>query len=387
MHQYKALTWDHPRGYNALAAAADKARAEGLVDIAWDKQPLEGFESHPIADLCARYDLVVLDHPHVGEAVAHACLRPLEDVFGRDTLEEIGRATIGPCLKSYHYAGSYWALPLDAATQVMATRPDLLQGEAPETWDAVEALSAATGKVALSLAGPHAALSFLSISAAFGEDAGQEGNAELVSEDTGIRVFELMQRLADRSPMSVRALNPIGILGHMARNDGVALCPLIYGYVNYSAPESGHRVAFRNAPRAMRGGRPGSTLGGTGIGVSRRCAVTPELKQHLLWLMGEDAQTHFIPGRDGQPSRRWAWHDAGVNRRWGNFYADTADTLEAAYVRPRFDGYIAFQTKASAFLREAFDNRMPSREAVRALNALYRAIPGKVRSGFPSGIA
>ena len=73
MHSHKALTWDHPRGYNALAAAAaglDPAR-DGL-SIAWDKQPLEGFESHPIADLCARYDLVVLDHPHVGD---HPALR------------------------------------------------------------------------------------------------------------------------------------------------------------------------------------------------------------------------------------------------------------------------------------------------------------------------
>jgi multiple sugar transport system substrate-binding protein len=378
MRQYKALTWDHPRGYNALAAASDKARAEGLVDIIWDKQPLEGFESHPIADLCARYDLVVLDHPHVGEAVAQACLRPLDEVFGIDTLEDIGLATIGPCLKSYRYAGAHWALPLDAATQVMATRPDLLDGGAPETWDEVEDLSACTGKVGLSLAGPHAALSFLSISAAFGENAGPEGNVNLVSEETGIRVFELMQRLADRSPTSVRALNPIGILGHMAKNDDVALCPLIYGYVNYSAPESGHRVAFRNAPRDTPGGRPGSTLGGTGIGISRRCDVTPELKRYLLWLMGEDAQTSFIPSHDGQPSRRSAWHQTSVNRRWGNFYADTADTLEAAYVRPRFDGYIAFQSKASALLREAFDNHRAAREAVQALNTLYRTSLPKI---------
>src|SRR3546814_11047065 len=62
----RGLTWDHPRGYNALAAAA-ATRTDG--ELGWDKQPLEGFEAHPIADLCARYDLVVLDHPHVGEEI------------------------------------------------------------------------------------------------------------------------------------------------------------------------------------------------------------------------------------------------------------------------------------------------------------------------------
>jgi multiple sugar transport system substrate-binding protein len=372
MKTYKALTWDHPRGYNALKAASEMARQAGEVDIQWDKQPLEGFESHPIADLCAKYDLVVLDHPHVGEAVAEDCLQKLEDVFGTGTLSAIGQDTIGPCLSSYHYAGSTWALPLDAATQVMAMRPDLLGSPAPVTWAEVEALSEKTGKVALSLAGPHAALSFLSIAAAYGEEAGREGNDFLVRNEVGTEVFELMARLAARSPRSVISLNPIGILGHMASYGDVALCPLIYGYVNYSAPAAGHRVAFHDAPRVAVSGRPGSTLGGTGIAISKRCEVTPELKAHLLWLMGAEAQVGFIPDHEGQPSRRQAWHDEGVNNAWGDFYRNTADTLEKAYVRPRFNGYIKFQTEASAILREAFASRVGAAAAVRQLNDTYR---------------
>lgn len=49
MQRLRALTWNHPRGYNALAAAAARPElAESGLAIAWDKQPLEGFESHPI---------------------------------------------------------------------------------------------------------------------------------------------------------------------------------------------------------------------------------------------------------------------------------------------------------------------------------------------------
>jgi multiple sugar transport system substrate-binding protein len=369
MKRYHALTWDHPRGYNALAAAADKARAEGLVDIIWDKQPLEGFESHPIADLCARYDLVVLDHPHVGEAVAENCLRPLEEVFGADALTGIGKETIGPCLESYHYQGATWALPLDAATQVMALRPDLVE-DVPRTWKQVVDLSWSGGTVALSLAGPHAILTFLSIAAAYGEEAGRKGH-QLVTEETGLIVYDLMNLLASRSPASVRDLNPIGILGHMAAHDDVALCPLIYGYVNYAAPTSDQAIRFRDAPVTGISGRPGSTLGGTGIAISRRCEVTPELIEHLRWLMSEEAQTRFIPGHDGQPSRRSAWSDQAVNGRWGQFYRNTAATLESAYVRPRFNGYIRFQTEASALLRDSFSNKTNAKTAIAALNALF----------------
>lgn len=374
MPSYKALTWDHPRGYNALAAAAarlDPAR-DGL-SISWDKQPLEGFESHPIADLCARYDLVVLDHPHIGEAVEAECLQPLEAVFDAASVAALETATIGPCLSSYRYAGKHWALPLDAASQVMAFRPDLLDCAIPETWDAVAELSRATGKVALSLAGPHAILSYLSIATALGEPPAKRDADVLVSPETGRRAYELLAELAALSPGIVGDKNPIGILGHMAARDDIVLCPLIYGYVNYAAPETGNAVGFSNAPRAQTGGRPGSTLGGTGIGISKRCVVTPELKRHLLWLMGDEAQTSFIPSHEGQPSRRAAWRDGAVNARWGNFYRDTADTLEAAYVRPRYAGYIGFQTKASALLREAFASRRPATAVTTDLETLYRA--------------
>ncbi|SOC35921.1 carbohydrate ABC transporter substrate-binding protein (CUT1 family) [Rhizobium subbaraonis] len=372
MQRLKGLTWDHPRGYNALAAAARRPElAESGLAIEWEKQPLEGFESHPIADLCARYDLVVLDHPHVGEALAGDCLQSLGEVFGEETVRAIEADSIGPSLRSYRFAGAHWALPLDAATQVLAARTDLLPAAVPGLWEDVVSLSRQTGRVALSLAGPHAALSFLSIAAAFGEPPAERDPDILVSVETGKRVYDLMSDLASRSPRSVRDKNPIGILGHMAENDDVILCPLVYGYVNYAAPGSGHAITFHNAPRAVAGGRPGSTLGGTGIGISKRCEVTPALKQHLLWLMGREAQVGFIPDHDGQPSRREAWHDGGVNARWGSFYENTADTLEQAYVRPRHDGYIAFQGQASALLRQAFEEGAPAGGALDRLQTLY----------------
>ena len=368
MH-YRGLTWDHPRGYNALAAAAAKLdETKDGLSLHWDKQPLEGFESHPIADLCARYDLVVLDHPHVGEAAEAGCLQPLEDLLGTDTLAEIGDATIGPCLSSYHYAGRTWALPLDAATQVMAYCAELIGGPPPVTWEQVIALDA---PVALSLAGPHAALTFQSIAAALGEPPAEADPELFVGAGTGLQVLDIMSRLAARTPDSVRGLNPIGLLGHMAANDDVALCPLVYGYVNYAVPAHGKAVAFANAPRAATGGRPGSTLGGTGIAVSTRAEVTPALLDHLRWLMGAEAQERFIPAHDGQPSRRSAWRADSVNARWGSFYRDTEETLERAYVRPRHSGAIPFQTAASAAIREALLDGRPHRDLLDQLQRLY----------------
>lgn len=356
---YCGLTWDHPRGYNALAAAA--AGADGLA-LRWDKHPLEGFESHPIADLCARYDLVVLDHPHVGEAVASACLMPIEDLFGADEIGAWRAAVAGPSLASYHYAGRHWALPLDAATQVMAYRRDRVDAP-PVAWDELPRL-AQRHAVALSLAGPHAILSFQSVCGALG--AGRSGE-RFVDRAIGREAFAILAALTGEVTVRAQALNPIAMLGAIERGEGIDLCPLIYGYVNYAT----RGVGFANAP-AGPGGRIGSTLGGTGIGVSKRCAVTPKLIDHLRWLMSEPVQRGFIPRHDGQPALRSAWRDADVNAVTGGFFADTLDTVEAALLRPRHDGAIAFQTAASARLRAALIDGEAADPVLDEIETLYR---------------
>jgi multiple sugar transport system substrate-binding protein len=55
--QYCGLTWNHTRGYNALAAAAEASG--GLLH--WDKQPLEAFESHPTSAARLRQPAVAQD--------------------------------------------------------------------------------------------------------------------------------------------------------------------------------------------------------------------------------------------------------------------------------------------------------------------------------------
>jgi len=354
--RYRGLTWDHPRGFNALAAAT------GPVD--WEVQPLEGFESAPIADLCAAYDLVVLDHPHLGEALAADCLLPLDTILPAAALDRIAQGAIGPAHASYSMAGHQWALPLDAATQVMALRADLTGGR-PVTWAEVEALSQ-RGHVALSLAGPHAALSFLSVCAAL-DPLLDMRDGGWPSDSTAVDAIEILAPLAARTPAHTRTLNPIGLLGHMSTADDIHLIPLIYGYVNYT--RAGRPVTFLDAPRA--GGRPGSILGGTGIAISRRAKVDQGLIDHLLWLMSEDVQRGFIPAHDGQPGLRAAWADPQVNAGWGNFYQNTAATLEAATVRPRHNGYIAFQAQASALLRAAFDAGSPSAQTAAKLRLMF----------------
>jgi multiple sugar transport system substrate-binding protein len=376
---YSGLTWDHPRGYQALLAAEKKARSPDF-EIRWDRQPLEGFESASIEELARRFDLIVIDHPHVGEAVKAGCLRPLEEVFDDAFIRRLDREAIGPAFSSYVYAGKSWALPLDAATQVMAVRADLLDEPSPTTWTGVEAL-ACRKPVCLSLAGPHAILTLMSICVALGGPPADRDPDQFVGADVGRAAIDILSSIYARATRAGRELNPIGILERMTRSDDIVLCPLIYGYVNYARVEvdRAHAVTFGNAPVIAPGGRPGSTLGGTGVAVTRRCSVTSALLAHLEWLMSPATQETLIPLEAGQPGLRSAWASETVNAAWANFYRNTAETLEAAWVRPRHPGYIGFQTEASAILRAALEARANPDPTLAKLQDRY----ARSRAGEP----
>ena len=368
-HSYIGLTWDHPRGYVALEKAAGQARVAGLP-LHWKRQPLEGFESHPIEDLARRYDLIVLDHPHIGDAVAGDCLQPLEALFDPSALQAWKAQSIGNAFESYRYAGKHWALPLDAASQVAACRQDRLDEPPPATWDATVDF-ARRHPMSLSLAGPHAILTLFSISAAYG-DAPAAGDPARLFDGRGVAAaWDLMQELYALSFKGWAERNPIAILESLAREAEAVYCPLVFGYVNYSVA-TGERnpVHFTDVP-AGPSGRLGSVLGGTGLAISRHAKVSDELLAHLAALLSPEMQRGFIPFADGQPSARAAWSDPAVNNAWGGFFAQTKATLEQAIVRPRHPRYVPFQTEAAEFVRDALARRLVATEVADALQSMY----------------
>ena len=144
---------------------------------------------------------------------------------------------------------------------------------------------------------------------------------------------------------------------------------MVYGYVNYATAAGSRRITFEAPP--TEAGRIGSTLGGTGIAVTRRTKPSAELLDHIAWLLSPEAQLRFIPGHDGQPSARTAWTDREVNAAAGNFYANTLSTIQSAWVRPRFAGYVPVQTAASELVRRAVAGTLSSSDALEQIADLF----------------
>lgn len=363
---FRGLTWDHPRGYDALAEAArlvNADRAEPLIH--WDKQPLEGFESAPIAELAAGHDLLVLDHPHIGEAVASNCLHPLEALFSSDQIGRWQAQSVGPSMASYQWAGKSWALPLDVATQVMVRRADMLS-HTPQDWDEVLELARRL-PVAQSLAGPHAFLTLISMVAGQGAPVGGE---HLLPDAQANHALAIMHQLYALRPIDSEFLNPIALLQKMAQSDDISLIALVFGYVTYAHPGRG-QLTFSDTIGGNASGM-GGVLGGTGIAFCKHAKPSRELLDHVAWLMKPETQCTLMPNFGGQPSARAAWTDSTVNAAWGGFYSHCLTTAENALLRPRFDGYIAFQTAASQVIRQALETREDEHTTLKRLRSLWQ---------------
>lgn len=372
---YRGLTWDHPRGFVALDRASKQEAADkSPLRLRWETQPLEGFESESVEKLAARYDLLVMDHPHVGSAVASDCLHPLERFFSDNLLNQWQRQSVGAASRSYFWNGRHWALPLDVAVQVLAYRDDLLDEDPPGSWEDVLQL-ARRKPVALSIAGPHAFLNLLSICAALGDGANDE---HLFDVKTATEALKILQTLYALVPLNTEQLNPIALHARLSSSDDITLIPLVFGYVNYARAEKGReRIQFRNAPKSGYDQQPGSVLGGTGIAISKRCTPDAALLDHLCWLMSADTQTEFIPDHAGQPSAKVAWQDDALNATWNNFYRSTLTTVEHAIVRPRCNHYVGFQAEAADIVRSALVDATPARDTAARISAQWQRLNEK----------
>ncbi len=368
----KGMTWSHPRGYDPMVACSALWKEKTGVTVAWDKRSLQDFESYPVEDLARAYYMIVIDHPHVGQITNEKCLLPL-DVEGREAERQaLVDGSVGASYPSYNWLGRQWAFPVDTATQVQAYRPDLLP-TAPTTW--VEMLELArAGRVLLPLRPPHSLMSFFSLAGNLGKACATIGPGDLIDVETGRTVFEMLREIADMQSPAAFGMDPIAVLEVMAEpGSAIACAPLCYGYVSYSI--KGFRpnlVRFTDIPVAGIDGPKGSALGGTGIAVSAFTRAPKEAVDFAYWIASGDVQKGLYASSGGQPGHAAAWEDHAVNAATADFYRGTRTTLETAWVRPRHNGYMAFQQAASDRINTGLVGKENADGVIANLNRLFQ---------------
>ena len=374
----RGSSWAHARGHGPLVATAAEfgRRTGGSVAISWEPRSLLDFGVTPVGRLAADYDLLVIDHPHVGDAAAAGCLVAIDEAVPAAELSLLAADSIAGSLRSYILDGRLWALPVDAAAQVSAYRPDRLTGGPPARWADVVDL-AERGTVLWPLCPTDAFASFLTLAANLGTACGVNP-PEFTDKAGGLAVLAAMQSLIRLLPEACLYMDPIAVLERLTAAGGLAsYCPLLFGYSNYGRRGfRPSRLRFGGIPALGAGGPAGSLLGGVGLAVSARCRDRAAAVSYAMWVAGPAVQRGLWFDAGGQPASAVAWDDPHLDELCHGFFSGTRATLDASWTRPRHEGYPAFQAWAAGRLHAHLTGGGHSGHLIDDLNDAYAASLG-----------
>ena len=372
MINLKGMTWDHSRGYDPMIATS-KAFANKYnnnVFIEWDKRPLQAFADRPIEQMVEEYDLMVIDYPHVGEVSAKGLLQNFNVDEHLDKLESLKKESVGSSHQSYNINGYQWALAIDAASQVSCFREDLIS-KIPLSWNELDNL-ANDNKVLWPLKPVHAISSFYSIYNNLGKEF-DPSNRNFVERKFGIKTLEMMKQIASKLIKECFTMDPIKTAELLSETDDFVYSPYVYGFSNYS--RSGFRkniLTYGDVINLSNKGPAGTHLGGTGIAISKKSEHKDLALEYSYWIAGSECQKNLFYSSGGQPGNIDAWNDDSINLETNNFFKNTKQTLNLAWVRPRHNGYMKFQDKSGDIINEFLQSNTKESFVIDKLTTLYR---------------
>jgi multiple sugar transport system substrate-binding protein len=346
--------------------------------IEWRARSLALFNDQPTRELVDEWDLLLIDHPGIGECHRDGTLVALDDHLDAALLADLAADSAGRSHASYSMSGHQYALALDAACQTSAARLDLLAARGigvPRTWTEVRDLARAfPGAVVWPLFPGDAITSLLGVSHQMrgAQDQDLEGGDDLVSLDAVEMLLEVLQYL---HPSSLE-LNPPQTLDLMSSADEILYAPQLFCYAGYQHRSRERVVSFGPTP-AIAGGDPdatGALLGGAGLAVSAKSRAIPEAVEFAAWLMGTSNQADLIPASGGQPGRRSAWLAQVNDPDHGAFFRDVLPVIESAIVRPRDQHWPTRQDRAGTALRACLADGSSAKDILDVVRSELRCV-------------
>ncbi|GEM_PF-4370576 len=130
MVNLRGVTWDNDRAVGPLLGTMPVWNSLGLdVSVEWSTRPLSTFAHQPLSELTEDFDLIVLDHPHIGEG-ADVVVLTHQGLEGFAHLRDIwAGGMVGATIRV-----EFWRIP---RAEIPAHRPDQV-GWLYDLWDRID---------------------------------------------------------------------------------------------------------------------------------------------------------------------------------------------------------------------------------------------------------
>ncbi len=365
--ELKGMTWDHVRGRDCLIESNDLLIQKCGISVTWDARSLLAFGDQHISEFYNDYDLMIIDHPHVPDAVHADAVIPFEELVTASQLDLLEATSVGASHGSYLYQGKHWALAIDTAAQVSAFRPDKAE-RSPVFWH--EVFKLAKQKELLWAHKPVDAFStFATLMAQKGTPL--EGTSRFINQEMALEVLEFIVELASLVPDFCATSNPIDIAEALSGSDDYAYGICMYGYSNYSREGFRKHILVYDDLPSFDGRATGSQLGGAGVAVSSKSKNPKAAAEAAMLLSLPDIQATTYGLGGGQPGNLIAWKDQLLNEVSHNFFRNTLRTLENAWVRPRVLGWPDVQYQSSLIIHKCLVEKKVSKKDVEEIASTY----------------
>ena len=167
--------------------------------------------------------------------------------------------------------------------------------------------------------------------------------------------------------------NPIKVYEILANNrEKEIYCPMAFSYSNYSRDGyCDHPLTFGNVLKGPSGNQLRTTIGGAGIAISKKCGYLEAALDYVRYVMSPSCQRTLYFDSGGQPGHRSAWLDKRTNQSSRDFFQNTLETMDNSYTRPRYNGHMYFQDKASMVVHEYLTEKISLRDCIKTMNGIY----------------
>src|SRR6185503_1478779 len=146
-------------------------------------------------------------------------------------------------------------------------------------------------RLAIGLRGVHSLMTFFTLCANLGSPCSREPQSPFVDRNVARTGLELLRELVSLCPDHVLDWNSIELHDVMAARDDLVFCFAVYCYATYAEPDQRRPLRFHDLP-GPRGCR-GSTIGGTGLGISASCKSPEAAKSYARFAASLPAQLAF----------------------------------------------------------------------------------------------
>ena len=361
------MTWDHPRGFESLVESNPSLIQACDISVEWQARSLLAFGDQHISEFYKEFDLMIIDHPHVPDAVHANAVLPVTEFLTSEQVEILERTSVGQSHNSYMYQGKIWSLAIDTAAQVSAYRPDKADGS-PIFWSDVLD-QARAGRLLWAHKPVDAFSTFATLCAQLGKPLASTQN--FVESDVATQALDLMVELAGLVPDFCLTSNPIDIAERLSTSDDYAFGVCMYGYSNYSRDGFKKNILIYDDVPSFDGQASGSQLGGAGIAISSASA-NPKAAAIAAFYLSEPGIQSSVYGRaGGQPGNLVAWKNHALNQITRNFFENTLRTLERAWVRPRILGWPDVQYQSSLIIHEILKKKSYTSGDITAIQGTF----------------